>query len=1242
MARKPLLLQWNTRSLLSRKDELLRILRMHAADIVAISETWLLSHHHFRVPGYDVLRCDRAAGVGGGVALLIKNHRSYLSLNLPPTQVEAVAARVTFGGKVISVASIYDPQGDCPMSDYSDIVNQLGNSFIILGDFNAKHPAWGSPDSNRQGRSLVEWMVDDCDCCILNDGCPTRFHMQTGTRSHLDLTIVSPDLYLGHTWEVLQEGTSDHQPILTSLDVILPAIPEGTTHWCLKRADWPLFRELMQRDLPLCRDSEELDVISNAFTTTLISSAEGSIPTTTSVRGGKIRQDWWNEDCKKAVERKNKARNRVYRHNDPQRRLEYRIAIAACRTTIREAKRKSLAEFAQSVTSDTPLTKVWRIAKNQSTRKSYSIPDLRTGPGQFANLGGPKGEALLRHFFQPNPPPQGDLARLEAIPAGPAIPEEYYNTPLTREELDSALGRLKLSAAGPDRVHNSMLMNLPEPAKVLLLHIFNLSWTAGRVPACWKDGSITPILKPGKSAHDPGGYRPIALTSVLLKLMERLVANRLTWCLEYGNLISDHQYGFRKGRGTIDSLAGLYDDATRALSTGKFLVVVFLDIQRAFDGVWHEAIVTKLRSLGFKGNLLSWVTSYLQGRNYSITVDGSSSSATSTCGVPQGGILSPTLFSLVVDGVTKVVPPMVIPSLYADDLTPRRLASTLEPALRDMQKALDGIEAYGKDWSLPISHAKSAVMIFSSKSVDRDVVRLTINGQVIPVVRAFKVLGLTFDDRLSWKGHLERLSADCAHRLGLLRFLQRGSLGAERQPLLTLYKSLIRSRLEYGAQLFLQAPASRRARLDKVQNRALRIATGLPRNTAIAALQVETHVPPLHLRREFMFLKTMAKNASLGRVPKGKRFLGRGSRIPLMSSLKALTAEPFLSVPFARLDRMILLPADPPGQKARFPVTFHSNWLSVRKETLSDDYLRLLFAEKVEELGPHDLHIFTDGSWDAAAQAGGIGVFCSETKQFQSRKVGSYLSICSIELVAILHALQLAMTGPATSLIVASDSQSALLSLQSACPTTGLVRDVLDCSLHFSRVSFVWVPAHCGIPGNEEADRLASLALQDAELYPAPCPLRDFYRLAGKKLHADWTKAWDEGDTGRLLYSIKAVPCDWEFVGRNKRVVDRTLAALRCRRARLPEYLHFINKADSPDCLDCGELGDTSHYLLSCSSFTPQRLELAEALQNLGLNMSVKNLLGGAQIPGPGQVKIASAVITFVQSTLGESLLKPT
>lgn len=116
--------------------------------------------------------------------------------------------------------------------------------------------------------------------------------------------------------------------------------------------------------------------------------------------------------------------------------------------------------------------------------------------------------------------------------------------------------------------------------------------------------------------------------------------------------------------------------------------------------------------------------------------------------------------------------------------------------------------------------------------------------QVIPVVRAFKVLGLTFDDRLSWKGHLERLSADCARRLGLLRFLQRGSLGAERQPLLTLYKSLIRSRLEYGAQLFLQAPASRRARLDKVQNRALRIATGLPRNTAIAALQVETHVPP--------------------------------------------------------------------------------------------------------------------------------------------------------------------------------------------------------------------------------------------------------------------------------------------------------------------------------------------------------------------------------------------------------------
>lgn len=132
MARKPLLLQWNTRSLLHKKEELLRILRMHAADVVAISETWLLSHHHFRVPGYDVLRLDRATGTGGGVALLIKNHRSYLRLNLPPTQVEAVAARITFGGKVISVASIYDPQGDCPMSDYSDIVNQLATRLLSL------------------------------------------------------------------------------------------------------------------------------------------------------------------------------------------------------------------------------------------------------------------------------------------------------------------------------------------------------------------------------------------------------------------------------------------------------------------------------------------------------------------------------------------------------------------------------------------------------------------------------------------------------------------------------------------------------------------------------------------------------------------------------------------------------------------------------------------------------------------------------------------------------------------------------------------------------------------------------------------------------------------------------------------------------------------------------------------------------------------------------------------------------
>ena len=131
---------------------------------------------------------------------------------------------------------------------------------------------------------------------------------------------------------------------------------------------------------------------------------------------------------------------------------------------------------------------------------------------------------------------------------------DTYNEPFKMRELDDCLSRAKDSASGRDDIHYQMLKHLPFETKEVLLEIFNHIFSTGSFPSLWREATVIPIPKPGKDNSKPGSYRPIALTSCLCKIMERLINNRLVWYLESHNLITDYQAGFRKNRSTEDQL----------------------------------------------------------------------------------------------------------------------------------------------------------------------------------------------------------------------------------------------------------------------------------------------------------------------------------------------------------------------------------------------------------------------------------------------------------------------------------------------------------------------------------------------------------------------------------------------------------------------------------------------------------------------------------------------------------------
>lgn len=222
------------------------------------------------------------------------------------------------------------------------------------------------------------------------------------------------------------------------------------------------------------------------------------------------------------------------------------------------------------------------------------------------------------------------------------------SVPFTKEEMEEAIKTLNSrTSPGPDNITNEMLMHLGKAAKRKLLKILNSSWKMGKVPQAWKISTMIPIHKEGKPQNKPSSYRPVSLTSCICKLMERMINVRLTWFLEQRKIYMDEQTGFRRHRSTEDQICFTSQEIEDASQEKKQLVVVWVDMAQAFDRVWKDGLLLKLKREKISNNMYKWIESFLTNRNARVALQGKSSRiAPLKHGVPQGGVLSPTLFLL--------------------------------------------------------------------------------------------------------------------------------------------------------------------------------------------------------------------------------------------------------------------------------------------------------------------------------------------------------------------------------------------------------------------------------------------------------------------------------------------------------------------------------------------------------------------------------------------------------------------
>ena len=242
--------------------------------------------------------------------------------------------------------------------------------------------------------------------------------------------------------------------------------------------------------------------------------------------------------------------------------------------------------------------------------------------------------------------------------------------------------------------------------------IFRKSLASGQIPQDWRSASVSPIYKKG-SKLEPGNYRPVSLTCLLCKLMEKIIREHVIEHLQVNKLISRQQHGFTKGRSCVTQLLDVMDSWTEILDEGGSIDIIHMDFMKAFDSVPHQRLLAKLSAHGIQGKVLEWTQAFLSEREQRVVVNGTSSQpAPVTSGIPQGSVVGPMLFVMYINDLPDVCTSNV--KLFADD-TKLFTRSDGEAATTAMQEDLNRLQQWSNDWLLRFHPQKCSVLKLGSK-----------------------------------------------------------------------------------------------------------------------------------------------------------------------------------------------------------------------------------------------------------------------------------------------------------------------------------------------------------------------------------------------------------------------------------------------------------------------------------------------------------------------------------------------
>ena len=1064
------ILHWNAQGLNSsaKQSALVAAIELDHIDVVMIQDSRISANNEGKPP-IRVPNCHTyftpASAECHGLLTIVRNKLP--SKIVPPIATsegtELLTVKVWIDKKPTLLHNIYRVRGETSFTEI--LAGRLPS--ILAGDFNAHNTLW-CRSTDGPGRTLLDQIENANTYAIMNKPqIPTTKYNTT-----IDLTIVHTSIAYISEWAIYDDLISDHHPIILTIQTdYTPPITVPTPRWCLHKADWDTFKVKLAELCTTTKLDCSIDEQAHKLTELLIQAAEHTIPKTKPHK--KKRKYWCYKDevktakwaLNRAIKKLRNKKRTEYPNLEPYKQ-EVREANVKYRETCNNIRNKAWDDWLTENNTDLNSKTIWQRIKRCTGTQQH--PPTHPNPLQESNR-------LLSEFVARSSSDQLQQEDVRILQQHKPIRKQQIqeainspsecDRPITVSEIDNVLKKVRDSTPGEDTISYSMLKNAPPVFLQQLADLFTRSLQSGRLVTCWKLATIVPIPKKNNA------YRPISLLSVIGKVMEKIILHRIRWS---ANPPSVRATGFKPGSGTRDAISVLLHDISTSRTRRRRAAAVYLDLQKAFELVNKEVILSELITAGLHGRLIAWTSDFLADRRAKVRFQNCFSDLQSfENGTPQGSSLSPTLFNYAMNIFLRLQLPEGVRILaYADDLV--IYCVDRQNIILRLQSALNILSTAASSNGFRFAPEKTMATWFYHANPDT---KLQLYNQDINWADRVKYLGVNIDKQLNMHSQVSQTLNSVSRAINTIKIMSSLS-GVNSKILLRTFNGCTRACLDYGAECFNLCTLTQMRQLQRKQNNGLRLVLGVNKWAPTSSIHAELRILPLALRVE-VFQANMLNKFLLNQNHPLREHLSAELHSPRprndkhkLTWLSTICRSHLKLAPY--IPGAEEVPTPPPWCQLPFKIAIN-NHLPPKHTTEPSVLYNLTVVTMADITQPRDHVYYTDGS----VSGGRVSAAYTYMGHPTLIRLSDNASIMQAELTAIHAALLHAVQSPSRC-VVFSDSKSGLQALLQHQPSDNIniLRDIRDVASRMSTPPILaWIPSHIGIEGNETADRAARQAL---------------------------------------------------------------------------------------------------------------------------------------------------------------------